>query len=325
MLAQCLTGLGALTETLGLYAIAAEYHERAAEIWQATGDRRGQADSYLFRWLVSFNAEDQDGMATWSTRGLDLFRELGDAWGVAMATMEQGVMAMRLREHDRATQLTTESIALFTELGDHWGVAINQGVQCNVETDRANRAECGPVCFGTSLTTLLSLNDLWGVATVLPAAVRMAAEMGQIERAVKLSGAITALNRQIGAPLKVPFRVRFEQTLTDARAHLGPQRFDRAWEAGLHLTPDEAVHEAIVETTATSSQDGPGMATLAISLSPREREVLRLVPGNSARKIGEQLFISESTVRTHIDNILNKLGARNQKELIALIYERKLI
>jgi DNA-binding NarL/FixJ family response regulator len=52
---------------------------------------------------------------------------------------------------------------------------------------------------------------------------------------------------------------------------------------------------------------------------------LRLISGRTARQIGEELFISESTVRTHIDNILNKVGARNQKELIAFVYERGLI
>ena len=324
LLAQCLTGMGALTETLGLYAIAAEYHERAAAIWHATGDLRGLADSYLFRWLISFNAEDQVGAETWSLRGLDLFQELNDSWGVAMALMERGVTAMRLRQHERATEFTTESISRFAELGDTWGVAINQGVQCNVETDRANRTEAATL-LRNSLMTLLSLNDLWGVATVLPAAVRIAAEMGQIERAVTLSGAITALNQQIGAPLKVPFRVRFEQTLADARSRLGAVQFELAWQTGQHMTPDEAVEDAIKATVASAPANDSGMATLAIPLSPREREVLRLVPGNSARKIGEQLFISESTVRTHIDNILNKLGAKNQKELIALIYERKLI
>ena len=61
------------------------------------------------------------------------------------------------------------------------------------------------------------------------------------------------------------------------------------------------------------------------NLSPREWEVLRLVPGRTAKEIGETLFISESTVRTHIEHILNKLGLRNQKELVAFIYEEGLL
>ena len=49
------------------------------------------------------------------------------------------------------------------------------------------------------------------------------------------------------------------------------------------------------------------------------------MPGRTAREIGEALFISESTVRTHIEHILNKLGLRNQKELIAFVYEQRLV
>ena len=53
--------------------------------------------------------------------------------------------------------------------------------------------------------------------------------------------------------------------------------------------------------------------------------MLRLVLGRTAREIGETLFISESTVRSHIEHILNKLGKRNQKELIAFVYEKELL
>jgi DNA-binding CsgD family transcriptional regulator len=53
--------------------------------------------------------------------------------------------------------------------------------------------------------------------------------------------------------------------------------------------------------------------------------VVRLVPGRSAKEIGEALFISESTVRTHIEHVLKKLGLRNQKELVAFIYEQGLL
>lgn len=176
-----------------------------------------------------------------------------------------------------------------------------------------------------SLTALLSLNDLWGVATVLPAAARLAAEVGKMELAVRISGATAALHSAIGAPLKVPFRERFEATLGQARRVLGDGRFERAWAEGMALGPDAAVTLAGTIRIGAGEPDGAGEIAPAVRLSPREREVLRLVPTHSARAIGEQLFISESTVRTHIDNILNKVGARNQKELIAMMFERGLV
>ena len=56
-------------------------------------------------------------------------------------------------------------------------------------------------------------------------------------------------------------------------------------------------------------------------LSERELVVLRLIAqGRSNREIGEELFITEATVRTHVSNILSKLhlASRTQAALYAL-------
>jgi LuxR family maltose regulon positive regulatory protein len=53
------------------------------------------------------------------------------------------------------------------------------------------------------------------------------------------------------------------------------------------------------------------------ALSEREVEVLRLVAAGLAnREIGERLFISEKTVKTHLSNILGKLGAANRTQAV---------
>jgi two-component system NarL family response regulator len=54
-------------------------------------------------------------------------------------------------------------------------------------------------------------------------------------------------------------------------------------------------------------------------LSPREQEVLRcLVSGCTNKEIAEQLFISEKTVKTHLNNIFRKL--RVTRRLHAILY-----
>jgi DNA-binding NarL/FixJ family response regulator len=54
-----------------------------------------------------------------------------------------------------------------------------------------------------------------------------------------------------------------------------------------------------------------------IKLSPREMEVLRLLPTPvTYREIGEKLFISEETVRSHVKNILVKLGQPNRTQAV---------
>jgi NarL family two-component system response regulator LiaR len=61
-------------------------------------------------------------------------------------------------------------------------------------------------------------------------------------------------------------------------------------------------------------------------LSAREREVLGLlVKGKSNRVIGEELFISRSTVDFHVSNILGKLGVASRTEAVALAVQHRLV
>jgi DNA-binding NarL/FixJ family response regulator len=54
-------------------------------------------------------------------------------------------------------------------------------------------------------------------------------------------------------------------------------------------------------------------------LSPREREVLRLLDeGLRAGEIAERLFLSVATIRTHIQNVLNKLDAGSQEKAVMI-------
>jgi DNA-binding NarL/FixJ family response regulator len=57
-------------------------------------------------------------------------------------------------------------------------------------------------------------------------------------------------------------------------------------------------------------------------LSDREREVFRLIArGLSNSEIGNELYISETTVKTHITHILQKLDLRDRVQAIVLAYE----
>ena len=54
-----------------------------------------------------------------------------------------------------------------------------------------------------------------------------------------------------------------------------------------------------------------------IGISPREYEVLQLIAsGLSNHEIAQQLFISESTVKTHVSNLLMKLEARRRTQAV---------
>jgi DNA-binding NarL/FixJ family response regulator len=69
-----------------------------------------------------------------------------------------------------------------------------------------------------------------------------------------------------------------------------------------------------------------GRATGLDELSEREIEVLRLIGrGLSNTEIGQELFISLATVKTHVRNVLSKLGVRDRVQAVVLAYESGLV
>jgi DNA-binding NarL/FixJ family response regulator len=58
------------------------------------------------------------------------------------------------------------------------------------------------------------------------------------------------------------------------------------------------------------------------SLTNRELDVFRLITqGLSNAEIGQQLFISDTTVKTHVTRLLQKLGVRDRAQAIVLAYQ----
>jgi DNA-binding NarL/FixJ family response regulator len=58
------------------------------------------------------------------------------------------------------------------------------------------------------------------------------------------------------------------------------------------------------------------------TLTPREMDVLRLITrGYSNAEIGRELFISDTTVKTHVTRLLQKLDLRDRAQAIVLAYQ----
>jgi len=63
-----------------------------------------------------------------------------------------------------------------------------------------------------------------------------------------------------------------------------------------------------------------------LGISHREYEVLlEISKGLSNKEIGERLFVSESTIKTHVSNLFLKLGAKRRTETIKKAQELQIM
>jgi DNA-binding NarL/FixJ family response regulator len=84
---------------------------------------------------------------------------------------------------------------------------------------------------------------------------------------------------------------------------------------------DVAVQRHVVAAVA----DAPEAATLPDGLTPREAEVLELIAGGlSNAEIAERLVVSQATVKTHVNRVFAKTGARDRAQAVAYAYRNGL-
>ncbi|HZV89840.1 MAG TPA: response regulator transcription factor [Candidatus Binatus sp.] len=117
----------------------------------------------------------------------------------------------------------------------------------------------------------------------------------------------------------------------------GDVEIQRALEAGargymLKSMPPKELVEVIRQVHAGKKRIPPQLAAQLAEhmsdedLTPREVEVLsQIAGGNRNRDIAEKLFITEETVKVHIKHIMEKLGASDRTQAVAIGVRRGII
>jgi DNA-binding NarL/FixJ family response regulator len=117
----------------------------------------------------------------------------------------------------------------------------------------------------------------------------------------------------------------------------GDVEIQRALEVGargymLKSMPPKDLVEVIRQVHAGKKRVPPQLAARLAehmsdeALTVRELDVLRqIAEGNRNRDIGEKLFITEETVKVHIKHIMEKLGASDRTQAIAIAIRRGII
>jgi NarL family two-component system response regulator LiaR len=90
---------------------------------------------------------------------------------------------------------------------------------------------------------------------------------------------------------------------------------------GLRWSRSREMREVVVIKEVRVSEGGPFALDAGklkeLGITPREHEILGLIAtGQSNREIGERLFVSENTVKTHSSRLFQKLGVNRRVQAV---------
>ena len=158
----------------------------------------------------------------------------------------------------------------------------------------------------------------------------------------KLRPDVTLMDLQMPEMGGLDAMIAIRREFPDARVvilttYTGDAQIVRALKAGAagYLAKD-AVPEELIDTIRSvhagrktvSPQVAVQLATHAMDdpLTPAETDVLRLIAaGNTNKLIGDQLHITEDTVKARVKNILSKLGAHDRTHAVTIALKRGII
>jgi LuxR family maltose regulon positive regulatory protein len=185
------------------------------------------------------------------------------------------------------------------------------------------------IVLGNELSEKERVGEYWMGSLVHAAAGRLDERRGDFDGAREhLERAVVLARRGVARPELIyslhalaPVRAATgDPEGARAALHEGSQALSACASPGAlaHLVADaDRRLRGKAATTITAADDG---------LSSRELEVLRLLPSEmSFREIGNALYVSHNTVKTHAQHIYRKLGADTRAEAVARARELRLI
>jgi predicted ATPase/DNA-binding SARP family transcriptional activator len=238
--------LGVLARELGQLEEACERLERAVEQTGRSGDLMEHSIAYNDLGIVYAYLDEHHKAQNCFQKSLELKRRMGDQQGISYAIGNLAQIAAMLGNTDQSHALELESLGLKRELGDLQGIAnslanLGQSAMNDLNYDQARSY------FDESLSILRTLGRRFTIAELLQSYVELAYREGQIERSVRLIGAIRHLHRSIGAQPRLDIEQKIERILTEAQIQLGSPKLEQAQSEGENASLETMIGYALRE------------------------------------------------------------------------------
>jgi tetratricopeptide (TPR) repeat protein len=187
---------------------------------------------------------DFDESRRLNLEALTIREGLGDRWVIAMSQNNLGMVALHQRNYEEASERFEESIRLGREVGDPWVLALGDENRGNARIGLGDHAGAG-ADYAAALRAFMVLGDRYYSAFLLERIALLAAAVGELERAIELTGAADRLRDEIGAGRAPSLVEEIDRELEPARAALGPDGAAAALELGRTWSLEQAVSAAL--------------------------------------------------------------------------------
>jgi len=256
-IARALQGLGSVAREQGRYDRSLELHAEGLAIAEAAGDDWAAATAHNFLGFASWLRGDYERAVAECTVARDGCRALGDVEGIVWALLSLAAVARYQGRDDRAAGLLEQSLVRSEGIGFREGVAWALEQQGLLAAGRGEpEAE---ELLRRSLDLHRELRDRWRTCSVLDDLAMLALAGGRAADAAALLAAAEALRGVIGTMVAPCEQPQHEATMAGARAALGDDAFEAAWQRGL-LAP---LDDLLAGSPAAPTPTAPAPATPA--------------------------------------------------------------
>ena len=319
VMAHCAYGLGHFDRLL-------EMAEESVALYRQAGNRYGEAIAFAMEGFAALQIGDLDRAETTLGVVANTMREFDDPWGVTLTVGHQSIVPLRRGNYERTIDLIREPLRLSEETGDRLGryTSLHIFAQASQGLGLYDQAKGNLI---VALQVTVELRDQSACAYCLQGLARLAHQQREHLRAARLFGGAERLLESVIPPswAFLPEQDVLEFCLRAIYQQLGDEAFRSAWLQGRSMTLDELIDYASNDDGTANPAPEPEQSHAA-GLTSRELDVLRLlVAGESTTAIADSLFISRETARTHVRNILGKLGVSSRAAAVAYTLQHKLL
>jgi predicted ATPase/class 3 adenylate cyclase len=241
--ARGVTGAAGIAYWQNDYEAAARWYDEAESIYRELDDRPALADAMYNVGSVAALRGDMPRAFAKLGEGEEIGRQLGDDAIVGRFLQGEGYLAFMSDDLDRARPPLEEALQVAERGDDRMAVGVGHHTVAQVARLQGRLDEAA-VHYRQAIRIGHELGDAASLTEPLQGLAAVAIASGDAARGVRLLAANAAIRERLGGG-PPPEWLRLGDPLKDAQEKLDTDTYDTAWAAGMAMTVDDAVADAL--------------------------------------------------------------------------------